>query len=271
MKVYSIEFGGGQKKRGVEKGGAYICEKLNIPIHKIILPRRTSHFWNALQDIHDKLTVTDNVSKTVTDDRRQIYIGGDHSCSISTVAHTSSRYDNVFLIWIDAHADINSPSTSTTHNKHGMPVNYICGLTPSKWESVPVERVYYLGLRNVDNPEWDIIYRENICFFGIDEFREFGGAQQICQWIMNDIRKKCGDKCRPNIHISFDVDSLDPSICNSTGTPVENGFTVEEVRDVARLFEVYTVAVDIMEFNPTIGNPNKSVDNLKQVLDVWIA
>lgn len=101
--VFSIEYEGGQKKHGVAKGGAYISSKLGLSTVNV-RPKSVSRFWSAMEQIHSKL-------KSNQPPRRQIYIGGDHSCAIATVSRTIEQYGsaNTFLIWIDAHADINIP------------------------------------------------------------------------------------------------------------------------------------------------------------------
>lgn len=116
---------------------------------------------------------------------------------------------------------------------------------------LPFDRLMYVGIRDIDDWEAEIIEREKVKHFSVE---------QAVQWIKDN-------KDLP-IHISFDVDALDPDYVSSTGTRVENGLTPKEVREIISeaLIQDNLVSLDVVEFNPRLGNP---VDSMKSVKEVF--
>jgi arginase len=131
------------------------------------------------------------------------------------------------VIWVDAHADINTPSTTTSGNIHGMPVSFLLGLEPHELFSflphapplLRPDRIAYIGLRDVDAGEKRILRQHGIKAFSMHDIDKHG-IGKVLELALDAVNPK---RERP-IHLSFDVDAFDPSVAPSTGTPVRPGF-----------------------------------------------
>ena len=148
--------------------------------------------------------------------------GGDHSIALSTVAASFDVLkEDMSLIWIDAHADINTFETSGTGNLHGMPLSSVFNLMNPiiKNNYVPnFDQIIYLGLRSIDDEERKILDKK-------DNFTEMKDMNKYLIYsVINEVTKKT----KNNIRISFDVDVLDPLLMQSTGTPVPYGMLMSQ-------------------------------------------
>lgn len=247
----AIECSMGQKKLGVEKGGEVLLTSFQIKPNKTIQYNTNVTIWDNIENSFDKL-------KSLGPNN--IYYGGDHSVSIATISNTIYHYGNknVFVIWIDAHADINNLESSLTGNVHGMPVYYLLK-NYLKTGSLLGSNIVYIGIRDLDPIEWDIIRENNISFYTIDRIKEKG-----IHFILKEINEKIDNY---KIHISLDVDSIDPSLLDSTGTTSVNGMVVNDIIEVIRYFKDKTVAYDITEFNPELGDLDKSLKTMNPILN----
>ncbi len=200
--------------------------------------------------------------------RTVITLGGDHSIGIGSVEGmaraTCERGERLAVVWIDAHADINTPETSTSGNIHGMPLAFLTGLTTSEQEGIfdwldethriSFENLVYIGLRDVDESEEDTIRTQGIMAFTAQDVKE-QGAGEILKATLAHIGP---DK---PIHLVFDIDALDPSSAPSTGMPVDGGLSLTEVCVIARgVFESgQIVGIDLVEVNPKISPEGLSI------------
>lgn len=177
------------------------------------------------------------------------------------------KYPNACVVWVDAHADINTPETTDSGNIHGMPMAFLLGLgTPVPefaWikPTLTPDRLVYIGLRDIDAGEKRILKENNIKAFSMHEVDKYG-IGKVVEMALDHVNPK---RELP-IHLSFDVDALDPSVAPSTGTPVRGGLTFreghyicEEVCETGCL-----VAVDIMEVNPSL----KDAESVRQTVAV---
>jgi len=216
-----------------------------------------------------------HVEDAVRHKRMALTLGGDHSLAIGTVGGTASVYDDFALIWVDAHADINSPATTESGNLHGMPVSFLLGL--ESCENVPglewtmasngfkplkPHQITYIGLRDVDKGEKMLLRKHGIKAFSMYE---------VDKWGINGVLERALAHVNPNkdkpIHLSFDVDGLDPSVAPATGTPVRGGLTFREGHYINEaLWETGLLcAVDIMEVNPILGNDHQQMQQTIQI------
>ncbi|CAG8770875.1 4090_t:CDS:2, partial [Ambispora leptoticha] len=165
--------------------------------------------------------VTKNVAQVVQDHVKKgnlaLTLGGDHSLAMGTVFGTFSVHPDAVLIWIDAHADINTPETTDSGNIHGCPVSFLMGIAGEvegfEWLK-PVlrpDRLVYIGLRDVDLPEKKILKENNIAAYSMHEVDKYG-IGKVVEMALDRVNPK---RDRP-IHLSFDVDALDPSVAPST-------------------------------------------------------
>lgn len=181
--------------------------------------------------------------------------GGDHSVTLSTVSAFVNQFSEGYVIWIDAHADLNLPSYSLTGNLHGMPLSLLLNLNDIgrynfKWMKtfLKPEKLVYLGLRDLDPFEQETIDKLGISAFTRKQIRQMG-----IDAVIDEILGKIGDA---PVHISFDIDSVDPRLAPSTGVPVGDGLSDEELQKLAMRFRssLDIRSVDMVEINPSIGN-----------------
>lgn len=198
------------------------------------------------------------------DIKKLITIGGDHSISYATCAASLSKYkENLHVVWVDAHADIHTPETSNSNNTHGMPVSSLMGFTDllkiDHYKMKP-EQITYLGLRDVDSAEQDLLDSLNIEYFTSSQIKTEG-----IENIMKDVKNKISNK---KVHLSFDVDALDPSIMPSTGTLVPKGLSEKEVSTIIKEIKTEIISADITEFNPFIGTGEEIIKSGKVVINL---
>ena len=181
-------------------------------------------------------------------------VGGDHSLGIGSIAGLARTIpaDQLSVVWIDAHTDINTNTSSTTHNVHGLPLAACLGLGDERLyqdmgAKVPFilpENLYYIGSRSIDPGEEEILKEHNIRTIRMQEIKE-RGMEVCCRELLSSIKT-------PYIHLSFDVDFMDSSYFTATGLPVPNGPTEEETHTVLRtLFSDPRVcSADFVEYSP---------------------
>lgn len=210
--------------------------------------------------------VTQKLSSQVYEHAREgrfvLTLGGDHSIAIGTVSGTAKAIRerlgrDMAVIWVDAHADINTPETSDSGNIHGMPVAFLTGLAtdeadkPFGWiaddQKISTAKLVYIGLRDVDRGEKKILRDHNIKAFSMHDIDRHGIGKVMDMalgWIGRDTP----------IHLSFDVDALDPMWAPSTGTPVRGGLTLREGDFIAESVHETgnLVALDLVEVNPSL-------------------
>ncbi|MCJ1337165.1 Arginase, catabolizes arginine to ornithine and urea [Bachmanniomyces sp. S44760] len=190
-------------------------------------------------------------------------LGGDHSIAIGTVSGTAKAIRKrhggreMAVIWVDAHADINTPETSDSGNIHGMPVAFLTGLAAEKREDVfgwlgedmrlSLKKLVYIGLRDVDPGEKRILRENGVKAFSMHDIDRYG-IGRVMEMALGHIGNDTP------IHLSFDVDALDPQWAPSTGTPVRGGLTLREGDYIAECVHETgsLVAMDLVEVNPSL-------------------
>ncbi|PKK40412.1 Arginase [Clostridiaceae bacterium JG1575] len=182
-------------------------------------------------------------------------IGGDHALGMGSLAGISCALGNeVGVLWIDAHADINTPQTSPSGNSHGMPLavsmgeglEELCNLH-FKGQKVHPNNCFIIGARSVDDGEVALIDRLGINVWYMEELRERGMAA-----IIRELFTILDQRGLKDLHLSYDIDSLDMSLVPGTGTPVPNGMNLDESQELisAILQSGKVRSIDFVEFNP---------------------
>jgi arginase len=193
-------------------------------------------------------------------------IGGDHSMGIGSVSSSLQKYPNVKVLWFDAHADINTYSSSLTKNWHGMPLSFLCGIDshPSLsfiTNKLPFENLMYIGIRDVDQYEVDTILEKKIKFITVDHLQKdlYASINTISDFVGND-----------PVHISFDVDCIDIDEIASTGTPVEKGVKLNDALLLLNMLQHKNVInVDITELNFDVGTTQQKFRSLSNTLRLF--
>ena len=243
----------GQRMPGVEFGGVYIEQLFKNYKFKTV-KSRSGFDYKKLHKTHYN-TLEENVENKV------ITIGGDHSISLATVASSAKKFgDDLTVIWIDAHADINTRKSSLSGNMHGMPVASLLNLDNIyNLETIKPEQIIYVGLRDLDDFEVETLEKLNIKNYTSEFIRRYSIMSVIEDIYSENIIKK--------VHLSFDVDVLDPIIFQSTGTPVDGGIGIREAETLLNAFESNWVSADFVEFNPSLGgNPQQNAFILRDLI-----
>jgi arginase len=187
-----------------------------------------------------------------------IVLGGDHSVALGTLGGLASVYGKGGVLWIDAHSDINTPETSPTGNVHGMPLGAALGLAGKAFESdawplpsVDPRRVALLGIRQLDEGERRLIRETGIRVFTMSEIDRIG--------IERAVRESLDRIAGPGfVHVSLDMDALDPEIAPGVGTPVRGGLTYREAHLALELVAESGLAgsLEVVEVNPILDREN---------------
>ena len=201
-----------------------------------------------------------------------LVLGGDHALAAGSIAGTSKYFNgDIAVIWIDAHGDMNTFETSPTGNVHGMPLAASFGvgdpcLTDIYFKGVKVkkENVFIIGARDLDSGEIDLINKLDLKVWTMDKIKEIG-IGNVCIELYECLEER-GIK---NIHLSFDIDSIDPLLMKGTGTPVPNGITMDEAKVLLnRIFETRLVRVmDFVELNPQLDKSGLTTKRCMELME----
>ena len=213
-----------------------------------------SAILQACQATYDKLRSLDS-------DTIPIILGGDHSISMGSVAGVSER-GRTGVIWVDAHSDVNTPSTSPSGNVHGMPLAHLLGYGDTDlrniWgggAAIKAEDIVFIGLRSVDKGERQFIHEHGISAYTMADIDQHGIAR-----VATETLEQLADL--DYIHVSFDADSLDPMIAPGVGTPVPGGLSYREAHLLMELFAASEkiTSVDLVEVNPILDTKNVTAE-----------
>ncbi len=193
-----------------------------------------------------------------------VMLGGDHSLSMGSVSgmarHARDAGRPLFVLWLDAHSDFNAPDTSPSGNIHGMPVAFFCGkaefapILPADRPFVDPRNVYQVGIRSVDEEERRLISENAVNVFDMRAIDE-EGMGSIMKRILSDVR--AADAL---LHVSLDVDFLDPDVAPGVGTSVPGGATFREAHLIMELLHDSGLvsSLDLVELNPFLDDRGRS-------------
>lgn len=194
-----------------------------------------------------------------------IFMGGDHSVSMATVAGAALRGNpaghRMGLIWVDAHADFNTPGSSPSGNVHGMPVAHLVGLgdpvlsaLAGDWRLRP-EDIVMVGIRSVDERERELMREHGVKAYTMREVDQLGVTR-----VFDEAMERLSGTER--LHVSFDADALDPSVTPGTGTTVRGGLGYREGHLLMELLAESgrVTSMDIVEVNPVLDTRNQTAE-----------
>lgn len=196
-----------------------------------------------------------------------LILGGDHSIAVGTVsgiaAHARRKRKKVGLLWIDAHGDLNTPSTSPSGNIHGMPLAAVLGLGPrdlthvgGKFRKVDPANIALVGIRSLDDGE-----RKHIAQTGIHAYTMADIDRQGIHRVMKKALARVTDGTQ-FLHVSFDLDAVDPTVAPGVGTPVKGGLDYREAHLIMELISDSRrmTSLEIVEVNPILDENNTSAE-----------
>jgi arginase len=202
-----------------------------------------------------------------------IFLGGDHSLSMGSIngvaRHCREQGRELFVMWLDAHADYNTPATTITGNMHGMSAAFLCGeegldglLGHEPRAPIDSSRLELFGTRSIDKLEKDLVKLRRISVADMRKIDEFGVSVLIRRVID---RVKAVDGV---LHLSFDVDFLDPEVAPGVGTMVPGGATYREAHLIMELLNDSGVvrSLDIVELNPFLDDRGRTARSVVELI-----
>ncbi len=196
-----------------------------------------------------------------------IFMGGDHSLSLGTgagaAAHAAALDRPLFLLWLDAHSDFHTPASTNSGNLHGTPVGYLTGLPgfeafPPLPNPVPEDQVCLFGIRSVDPAEASALRERKLTVHDMRQIDEFG-ILPLLRAFLDRVHAANG-----LLHVSFDVDFLDPGIAPAVGTTVPGGTTFREAHLVMETLHDsgLMTSLDLVELNPFLDERGRTASLL---------
>ena len=210
-------------------------------------------------------TIRDAVGEALSREQFPLLLGGDHSISIGSVAaiaqHCAERDIPLSVLWLDAHADFNTASTSPSGNIHGMPVATMCGdghpdllaLAPAV-PMVDPTHVFQIGVRSIDTVERETVLASGITIHDMRRIDE-DGMRATMEQVLDRVARIGG-----HVHVSFDADFVDPVIAPGVGTPVPGGPNYREAQLCMEMIHDSGLpgSLDVVEVNPALDEQNRT-------------
>ena len=273
-----IDFG--QMRRGVDMGPSAIryagaVERLEALGHEVV-DEGDIYVPNAAKlEVHPKLRnlgavveactkLAEQVATAVEHKKFPLVLGGDHSIAIGTLAGLAQHYKNLGVIWYDAHADMNTAETSPSGNIHGMPLAVAMGLGHEKLTHIGGEQpkinpknLVIIGARSVDEGERELIKEKGIKVYSMHEIDRLGMAA-----VMEDALAYLRSREIDGLHLSLDLDGLDPMYTPGVGTPVPGGITYRESHLAMEMLQESNLltSAEFVEVNPVLDTKNATAN-----------
>ena len=274
----------GQDRRGVDMGPSalrvanlnrrvaslgYEVEDLgNVPVEQAeALPEGPERARYLPQIAATCIRLAEEVGRALAASRVPLVLGGDHSVAVGTMAGVSRHFreagQRIGLVWLDAHADMNTPESSPSGNVHGMPLACCVGIGPRELTDiydyrpkVDPRNTVIVGLRDVDALEKPHVRESGVRAFTMRDIDERG-----MRAVMGDaIRAASGGTA--GFHVSLDMDFVDPKDAPGVGTPVRGGVTYREAHLAMEMICDcgHMVSLEVVEVNPVIDEANRTAD-----------
>ncbi|HEY8519098.1 MAG TPA: arginase [Gammaproteobacteria bacterium] len=218
--------------------------------------------------------VRDAVYASLASGELPVLMGGDHSLSVGSIAAVArwcaEREVPLAMLWLDAHADYNLPESSPSGNLHGMPLSIVTGHGPPALRALghadpmlPADRIVQVGVRSVDRIEKRLVVESGLVVYDMRRIDELGMRVVMEQALEHVARKGA------HLHVSFDVDFLDPSIAPGVPTTVRGGPTYREAQLCMEMIHDSGLlrSLDIMELNPAFDSHNRTAELVVELVE----
>lgn len=247
--------------RHLQQQGCKVAELKEIGSSGIPNPAIRLPMKHWAQVIKTGIALAGEVDASVSAGFFPFILGGDHSLAMGTLAGLTAQYRKLGVIWVDAHADMNTELTSPSGNMHGIPLAVAQGraqlslshLLPGAGTVAP-GNIVLIGARDLDPAEEALIRSEGITCFGMADIRRLGMDKVAAEAL------RLAGADTDGIHLSFDIDSIDPSEAPGTGTPVQHGLSVEEARELLKLLGLSAciTSAEFVEVNPLLDRADQT-------------
>lgn len=271
LDIFKMPVYAGQSKYGVKHGPSKILSHIKPYLHQNV------QIYEIDNNIVSNVGITThNLYSQMQKNpfHKKLVLGGDHSLALGSIASFKKTHPDGLILWIDAHADINTPCTSLSGNLHGMPLAFLTGLCEDltneynlQWlkKCLPFEDLVYIGIRDLDQSEEIFIEKHKILYYTNKDVET-----RTIENIMHEIYAKKDPHMSRPIYVSFDIDGLDKKHCPSTGTVVDNGLSLKNGIDAMNILSnhPYFMGMDIAEFNPELGNKKDVDTTINSITDI---
>ncbi|MHC0553206.1 arginase [Salinicoccus sp. CNSTN-B1] len=241
--------------------------RVNASNHSV---KNETNLLNYKEVMDFSLELAAEVDNTVSSGQFPLILGGDHSLSIGSLAGLSKHYEDLGVIWYDAHGDLNDSRTSPSGNIHGMPLGISCGVGDEDLVNlynpgikVKPQNVVLIGMRDLDEGEKLYIKENGILTFTMGDIRT-KGIESVMKEALTHLEGRTD-----GIHLSVDVDALDPLETPGTGTPVDGGLSLSESQlamEILNESERIT-SMDLVEVNPLLDEKNKTAEKAVKIAE----
>jgi arginase len=234
------------------------------------VPNNAKHYREIQRWIH---TISAQAYGLARSGAIPIFLGGDHSLSMGSVngvaRHCRETGRELFVMWLDAHADYNTPATTITGNMHGMSAAFLCGeegldglLGNEPRTAIDSSRLELFGTRSVDKAEKDLLRLRRVSVADMRQIDEFG-VSVLIRRVIDKVKA-----CNGVLHLSFDVDFLDPDVAPGVGTTVPGGGTYREAHMIMELLHDSGIvrSVDIVELNPFLDDRGRTARSVVELI-----
>jgi arginase len=278
VRILGVPMDMGQSRRGVDMGPSairyaglqehlqrlgytvYDCGNLDVPVVEEVTEREpNARYVEAVAEVCNR--IYQEILTCMAEDDFAIVLGGDHSISIGSVAAMARRRPTG-VIWVDAHGDFNTPETSPSGNVHGMPVAALIGQGAPSLVNVGYagaklqpSQIVMIGVRDLDPEERARLAESHISVFTMTEIDEHGIAE---------VTRRALDRLNfmDVLHVSLDMDALDPEDAPGVGTPVRGGISYREAHLLMEILahSGKVRSLDIVEINPILDERNQTAE-----------
>ncbi|HDB3661436.1 TPA: arginase [Staphylococcus aureus] len=231
-----------------------------VNIEKFHSEQKGLRNYDEIIDVNQKLNK--EVSASIENNRFPLVLGGDHSIAVGSVSAISKHYNNLGVIWYDAHGDLNIPEESPSGNIHGMPLRILTGEGPKELlelnsNVIKPENIVLIGMRDLDKGERQFIKDHNIKTFNMSDIDKLG-IKEVIENTIEYLKSRNVD----GVHLSLDVDALDPLETPGTGTRVLGGLSYRESHFALELLHQSHLisSMDLVEVNPLIDSNNHTAE-----------
>ncbi|PZG80277.1 arginase [Staphylococcus aureus] len=231
-----------------------------VNIEKFHSEQKGLRNYDEIIDVNQKLNK--EVSASIENNRFPLVLGGDHSIAVGSVSAISKHYNNLGVIWYDAHGDLNIPEESPSGNIHGMPLRILTGEGPKELlelnsNVIKPENIVLIVMRDLDKGERQFIKDHNIKTFTMSDIDKLG-IKEVIENTIEYLKSRNVD----GVHLSLDVDALDPLETPGTGTRVLGGLSYRESHFALELLHQSHLisSMDLVEVNPLIDSNNYTAE-----------
>lgn len=235
---------------------------IDVPIMEtLVIKDKRLKYLPEIVKVNEQLHLI--VSEAMKEGVKPLILGGDHSLGIGSLAGLASDGHHFGLIWFDTHGDYNSLATTDSGNIHGMPLSVANGIGATELTSIggghkkiSEENTVIIGAREIDPQESEMLHQSKITVFTMRDIDQLGMQEVISQGI------KIASRGTDGIHVSFDLDVIDPEEAPGVGTPVLGGITYREAHLAMELLadSGLVSSMEVVEVNPILDNQNKTAE-----------